>query len=92
MVLAPFNSPGDTQINNDQHIRKLFVEFFHLAACDKQPNKLEVLVGKYEIIKKSLVLLMRAILHSKGVREYLEVSMDSIVGTVCSSFEVTYSK
>ena len=78
----------------DQPFRKLFVEFFHLVACDKQPNRVETSFCKYEIMRKAFIMLFKSVLHALGItlREGSEPDLFVITQTICKHFKVQFEQ
>lgn len=70
------------------------MEFFHLVACDKQPNRVEASFCKYDIMRRAFVLLMKSILHALGVtlREGPEPTLSVSVHCIYKHFRVEFEE
>lgn len=79
---------------NEQVIKKLFVEFFHLVASNNYKNKVEKFMYKYPIMQCVFILLFRKILLLQGVTDagnlQLPVPTSWVVENLCKALEIRY--
>lgn len=71
-------------------MRKLFVEFFHLTACDRRPDKVTRSLEKHLIAQEGLVALLKAVLSALGLSADNQSSLRQIVQPICKFFKMPF--